>query len=101
MFKLSIKGLGFYSGKQWSWNLSNEGTFQTKGGGFGEETGSFKIENDFLVVNLPKNTEGLDNKGPVFKNKDGSADKSNEYVFASVWALMPFSVEKDNATGSN
>jgi hypothetical protein len=37
----------------------------------------------------------------VFKNKDGSADKSNEYVFASVWALMPFSVEKDNATGSN
>jgi adenylate cyclase len=96
-----IKGLGFYSGKQWSWNLSNEGTFQTKGGGFGEETGSFKIENDFLVVNLPKNTEGLDNKGPVFKNKDGSADKSNEYVFASVWALMPFSVEKDNATGSN
>jgi adenylate cyclase len=88
-----MKGLGFYSGKQWSWNISTEGTFQTKGGNFGEETGSFTIENDFFIVNLPKNTEGLDNKGPVFKNTDGSPDKSNEYIFASVWALMPFSVE--------
>jgi TolB-like protein/class 3 adenylate cyclase/Flp pilus assembly protein TadD len=88
-----IKGLGLYSGKQWSWNISTEGTFQTKGGNFGEETGSFTIENDFFIINLPKNTEGLDNKGPVFKNTDGSPDKSNEYIFASVWALMPFSVE--------
>jgi adenylate cyclase len=88
-----MKGLGFYSGKQWSWNISTEGTFQTKGGGFDEETGTFTIDNDFLIVNLPKNTEGLDNKGPVFKNTDGSPDKSNEYIFASVWALMPFSVE--------
>ena len=100
LFGSTITGMGFYSGKQWQWDIDNGGAFKTRGGGFGDESGSMWLEKDFLIWNLPKNTEGLDNKAAVFRNREGVKETSNEYVFASVWALMPFSVEKRLAQSS-
>ena len=100
LFGSTITGMGFYSGKQWWWDIDDDGAFKTRGGGFGDESGSMWLENGFLIWNLPKNTEGLDNKAAVFRNRDGDKEKSNEYVLASVWALMPFSVEKRPAQSS-
>jgi hypothetical protein len=93
IYGYTISGLGLFSGKQWWWEIDTNGGFKTKGGGFGEKSGSLWIEENLLCSNIPEITKGMTLKGAVFKNTEGSKEKYNEYLLAATWGLMPFSIE--------
>jgi adenylate cyclase len=97
----TISGIGLYSGQQWWWEIDTNGGFKTKGGGFGNNDGLLWIEDGLLCSNIPQMTKGLKVKGAVFKNKKGLKEKNNEYLWASAWWLLPFSVEQRTAQDSN
>lgn len=101
-FGRTITGMSLFSGKQWWMEIDVDGGFKGRGGNFGKNMdGSIWIEDDLLNSIIPKMTKGLKVKGAVFKNKEGSKDKSNEYLWAAIWGLMPFSVENENIDSSN
>ena len=78
------------------------GGFEGKGGIFGKKiNGSFWVEEDLLISIIPEITKDLKIKGPVFKNKQGSNDKYNEYLWAAAWGFMAFSVVSENNQSSN
>jgi hypothetical protein len=89
----TMTGMGLFSSQQWWWEIDINGGFRTKGGNFGEKSGSLWIEDDLLCSNIPQMTKGLKVKGAVFKNKNGLREKNNEYLWTATWGLIPFSVE--------
>ena len=94
----TITGMSLYSGKQWWMEIDADGGFSGRGGNFGNNMdGSFWVEDNLLISMIPKMTKGLKVKGAVFKNRDGSKDKLNDYLWAAIWGIMPFSVANDNA----
>jgi tetratricopeptide (TPR) repeat protein len=97
----TMTGMSLFSRKQWAWDIDVNGGFRTRGGNFGNKDGSLWVEDNLLCANIPKMTKGLKLKGTVFKNKDGVKEKSNEYLYAAAWGLMPFSVEKQIAGTSD
>jgi TolB-like protein/class 3 adenylate cyclase/Flp pilus assembly protein TadD len=98
----TIKGISLYSGKQWWMEIDAVGGFEGRGGSFGKNmNGSLWIEEDLLISIIPEMTKGLKVKGPVFKNKQGSNDKYNEYLWAAAWGSMAFSVVSENDQSSN
>jgi tetratricopeptide (TPR) repeat protein len=97
----TIRGIGLFSGQQWWWEIDMNGGFRTKGGGFGDKTGSLWIEDDLLCSNIPQMTKGLKFKGAVFKNKKVLKEKYNEYLWAANFGLMPFSAEMRASQSSN
>jgi len=100
IFGGTITGMSLFSRKQWWMEIDVDGGFKGRGGNFGKHMdGSVWIEDDLLVSVIPKMTKGLKVKGAVFKNKEGSKQKNNEYLWAAIWGLMPFSVEKEKVDG--
>ena len=102
LFKRTITGMSLFSGRQWWMDIELDGGFQGRGGNFGQHMdGSLWIEDDLLFSIIPKMTKGLKVKGAVFKNKEGSKDKYNEYLWAAIWGLMPFSIVTENVQANN
>jgi TolB-like protein/class 3 adenylate cyclase len=98
----TITGFSLYSGKQWWMGIDAVGGFEGKGGIFGKKiNGSFWVEEDLLISIIPEITKDLKIKGPVFKNKQGSNDKYNEYLWAAAWGFMAFSVVSESDQSSN
>jgi tetratricopeptide (TPR) repeat protein len=96
----TITGPGLFSGQQWWWEIELNGDFRTRGG-FGDKSGSLWIEDDLLCSNIPQMTKGLKVKGAIFKNNKGLKEKNNEYLWAAIWGITPFSVEKRSSQSSN
>jgi TolB-like protein/class 3 adenylate cyclase len=98
----TITGMSLFSGKQWYWEINGDGGFKARGGNYGNNMdGSLWIEDNLLISIIPKMTKGLKLKGAVYKNKEGSKDKYNDYLIAAIWGLMPFSIVTENVLSSN
>jgi adenylate cyclase len=79
-------------GQQWSMERTTDGEVTSRGGILGSDTGKSRIEDDMICTRLQRAWWGIEFCSTVFRNPYGTAERKDEYLFVSDWAIIRSSV---------